>query len=808
MAISTQIQNLNLIPGKSAPVVVHLSQGNVGNTVQFYLYDGDDPYYPTNVSIAVHGVRADNTVFGPYTVSVTSGSNLVSFDIVSAMTSVNGAAIGELVITDSSQNQIGSANFGMLVEETPYSSSVTYEDDLSIYQRILAYVQSVPAELSGEISSVKSDLTAEESARIAACNTLQSKIDAEGTSRDTAINNVIASIGQEAATRSSADANLQSQINQYVTSSSEQPTEVVNARIKADGFENLSTLKSRLDSDFGVSNGIIETKKLFEDSGTITLLRGRFDVGVRNPSTGAISNFKYRISSRVPLVFPEDVTLNIKSGFQIFVYKYNGSSWDNVGWQTGTYTLDRNTQYHMQISRVTENTSEIADVAEFISAVTISGYGYVNDIKTIAQYGSDMASSSSYRIPLENGAWVATNGKLVKVASVSSSDVRYRTPLLISVPQCIRIELLDPSAKVAVFAGDSNGNYLGTYTHIYGPVSVSQTINVPNSDYDGAERICITVILDGITTRPASLEKYVKLYVVGSPIVANGKQVLVYEYGDLYNDYCFVRTPANYNQGRNIPYPFVICNHGNGWTMNGTVNLANWTKRTMYVPTTDSDYIADPTQYNGTSDSSLWYSNPTIEALLDAGYVVCGAENAADGLYGNNKCRNACVNFFYHMINTYNVEKRCYMIGASNGALTALNAAYLLQGAVKAMILQYPLTCLVNQYENYEPHRAAIREAYDITDTSISTDALASAVRTHDPLTVDVVDGKKVGVFPPTKMYYSKQDTVVNYQVNTMALANLLEASGKVVETVECTGGHGDASHFNPSEYVAWFNAH
>lgn len=153
MAISTQIQNLNLIPGKSAPVVVHLSQGNVGDTVKFYLYDGDNPYYPNGVTIAVHGIRSDGTAFGPYAVAITGGSNLVSFDIVSAMTSVNGAAIGELVISDSNENQVGSANFGMLIEETPYSSSVTYEDDLSIYQRILAYVQSFPATVTAQIDA-------------------------------------------------------------------------------------------------------------------------------------------------------------------------------------------------------------------------------------------------------------------------------------------------------------------------------------------------------------------------------------------------------------------------------------------------------------------------------------------------------------------------------------------------------------------------------------------------------------------------------------------------------------------------------
>lgn len=156
MAISTQTQNLNLIPGKSAPVVVHLSQGNVGDTVQFYLYNGTDPYIPSGVSIAVHGVRADGTAFGPYAVSITSGSNLVSFPVETAMTSVSGEAVGELVITDARRKQIGTANFGMIVESAPYSSSVTYEYDLSIYQRILAHVQSSTAAWNNQIATMNS----------------------------------------------------------------------------------------------------------------------------------------------------------------------------------------------------------------------------------------------------------------------------------------------------------------------------------------------------------------------------------------------------------------------------------------------------------------------------------------------------------------------------------------------------------------------------------------------------------------------------------------------------------------------------
>lgn len=188
MAISTQTQNLNLIPGKSAPVVVHLSQGNVGDTVRFYLYNGAEPYVPSNVSIAVHGVRADGSVFGPYVVTTATGSNLVSFSVVSAMTSVNGAAVGELVLTDSNKNQIGSANFGMLVEKTPYSSSVTYEDDLSIYQRILAYVQSNNAATNSKINFLQTEIdqiVAPTGEAPSAAEVQNARIGADGVTYDT-----------------------------------------------------------------------------------------------------------------------------------------------------------------------------------------------------------------------------------------------------------------------------------------------------------------------------------------------------------------------------------------------------------------------------------------------------------------------------------------------------------------------------------------------------------------------------------------------------------------------------------------------
>lgn len=147
MAISTQVRDLNLIPGKSAPVVVHLSQGNVGDNIQFNLYDGTEKYYPYGVSITVNGMRRDETFFGPIPVTFTQGSNVVSFAVTSTMTAYSGGVIAELTITDTGGNTVGTANFAMLIEEGTFPDGPTYETDASIYQNLLEYVQRYTASI-------------------------------------------------------------------------------------------------------------------------------------------------------------------------------------------------------------------------------------------------------------------------------------------------------------------------------------------------------------------------------------------------------------------------------------------------------------------------------------------------------------------------------------------------------------------------------------------------------------------------------------------------------------------------------------
>ena len=277
-----------------------------------------------------------------------------------------------------------------------------------------------------------------------------------------------------------------------------------------------------------------------------------------------------------------------------------------------------------------------------------------------------------------------------------------------------------------------------------------------------------------------------------------GRNVHIYQFGGKGNDWCYVYTPQGYNPDREKPYPFVIQNHGNGSNFDGTPRNTIWTTIAQYRP--QVEYDTNPTRFLLSPSPELNYSSPTIEALLDAGYVVCGAMNYDDNLYGNNNCRNAMVDFYQHMIKNYNVEEKVNLMGASNGFMTTLSGAYLLGGVarVKAIIGVYPLADLIEHYFNYPNHQSQIESAYGIP-TGLTEEEFKSVTRTHNYETMNTN-------FPPIKMWYSLGDSVTVAQYNTLALAQKLENDYLIHEEVEVTGSHGDQSHFEPLAIVEWFN--
>ena len=277
-----------------------------------------------------------------------------------------------------------------------------------------------------------------------------------------------------------------------------------------------------------------------------------------------------------------------------------------------------------------------------------------------------------------------------------------------------------------------------------------------------------------------------------------GRNHHIYRFGGKGNDWCYVFTPSTYDPQSAKPYPFVIQNHGNGSNFDGTPQNTIWTTINQYRP--QAEYDANTSRFLLSPSPDLDYSSPTIEALLDAGYVVCGAMNFGDQLYGNNDCRNAMADFYYHMIKNYNVEEKVNIMGASNGFMTSLNGAYLLGGVarVKSIIGVYPLADLAEHYFNYPNHQSAIESVYNIS-TGLTPEQFKSATRTHDIETMQIP-------FPPIKMWYSLDDTITVAEHNALSLADKLDSRYLIHEEVQATGEHGDKSHFNPTDFVAWFD--
>jgi len=94
-------------------------------------------------------------------------------------------------------------------------------------------------------------------------------------------------------------------------------------------------------------------------------------------STGGISSAaNYRVRSRI-VDIPGGTVLSIASGFRFALYRFNdaGEYMSVVSLRTADYTVSADMRFRILIARVTEDTAETADVAEFSSALTASSNG-------------------------------------------------------------------------------------------------------------------------------------------------------------------------------------------------------------------------------------------------------------------------------------------------------------------------------------------------------------------------------------------------------------------------------------------------
>lgn len=225
---------LNIRSGYMAPVTLHCSYGDSGETVTFYIFDGGDAVSLDGATASVHGTRRDGANFGPF--SCTCSGNKVSFQLQSSMTAVEGGGIAEITISKNGST-IGTANFGILVENATFPNGVSYDTDPSVYMDILKYVQGLTADLSIDYNTKVGQIRQLVEAQNTELDNMSTRIDNIVGSATTSSEIVDIRQGYDGYTYSSAGL----AVRQQTSTLNDRIDAIYNAGIESDAFFSLPT---------------------------------------------------------------------------------------------------------------------------------------------------------------------------------------------------------------------------------------------------------------------------------------------------------------------------------------------------------------------------------------------------------------------------------------------------------------------------------------------------------------------------------------------------------------------------------------
>ena len=185
----------------------------------------------------------------------------------------------------------------------------------------------------------------------------------------------------------------------------EDETETANV----EAFAEQLTIKSALENSLAAINELVEGSL-----GTaFNLNASHFKRGsLQGWSTGNyVTSYPYRVATPDIITLPFKAVIKVAEGFKYSLCLFDGAVFKNeTGWLTGEYVLPANKPFRMMIARVTENTAELADIATYAAAITLSNYNVVTLSEGNAPSLIDFGFKFGY---LDKGIVKGSNSRLV-----------------------------------------------------------------------------------------------------------------------------------------------------------------------------------------------------------------------------------------------------------------------------------------------------------------------------------------------------------------------------------------------------------
>ena len=232
-----------------------------------------------------------------------------------------------------------------------------------------------------------------------------------------------------------------------------------DAKITGDGiFSNRDTIIGNLiaDSDY---------KKLLPT----TFTHGSW---IRSGSNVNKASADYRVCSTTKFDFDDSTTYNIASGFEIRRFWFNKTTEEFINfdgnWITGNVTFDNDKKYLINIKRVTEDTTEVADITEFANVVYIPDYNTTEAINRVLS--ANVINHDPPTLLFDRDTWVASTTRppyivdaKYRVRSVNTFKPEKYFILHIKEGFAVRRYWYDDQGNFVTFDGEFQTNRLAFY---------------------------------------------------------------------------------------------------------------------------------------------------------------------------------------------------------------------------------------------------------------------------------------------------------------------------------------------------------